>query len=57
LGYGNKEIAHLLGVGESDVKKRIHRLKRVLSARSRTGLVRAAMARGLISLGKGGRDL
>jgi hypothetical protein len=47
-GYGNKEIAGRLRVSESDVKKPVSRLMRVLATDSRVGLVRAAIAKGLI---------
>jgi len=57
IGFRNKEIAGQLRVSESDVKKRLSRLMRVLAARSRTGLVRAAIAKGVIVLPSGGRDI
>ena len=50
VGYGNREIAYRLGVSVSAVKKRLSRLMRVLGVRSRAGLVRAALARGVISM-------
>ena len=55
-GYPNKEIAARLRVSESDVKKRLSRLMRVLGVRSRVGLVRAAIARGLINVESAERD-
>ena len=47
-GLGNKEIAALLYVSETTVKKRLSRLMRILGVDNRVSLVREAIGAGLV---------
>ncbi|MDB6091393.1 MAG: LuxR family transcriptional regulator [Gammaproteobacteria bacterium] len=49
LGYGNKEIAHMLGVTAKAVQKHRDRLRSVLNVQSTAGLTMYAVREGLVS--------
>jgi DNA-binding NarL/FixJ family response regulator len=49
LGYGNKEIAHMLGVSTKAVQKHRDRIRTVLNVQSTAGLTMYAVREGLVS--------
>jgi two-component system response regulator NreC len=48
MGYGNKEIAHMLGVSSKAVQKHRSRIREALDVRSTAGLTAYAVREGLI---------
>ena len=48
MGYGTKEIAHMLGVSAKAVQKLRSRIREALDVRSTAGLTAYAMREGLI---------